>query len=162
MDSSEHREEAVSPPRREDVESIDGIVKALYESFSGPAGPRDWKRMRSLFTPGGRMMPAWPRENGGATIECFDLEGYIASRSPYLAANPLYEIETDRREDRFGNIAQVWSAYDGYHTLEEKPFFRGANSIQLFHDGDRWWVVSLLCYNEIEAERPRRPLPGGC
>lgn len=25
-----------------DVETIDGVIAALYESISGPAGPRDW------------------------------------------------------------------------------------------------------------------------
>src|ERR1043166_1704812 len=111
-------------PRPEDVESIDGIIKALYESISGPAGPRDWERLRSLFMPGGRMMPARPPEDGRATMECFDLEGYIASRSPYFAKDSLYEIETDRRVDLFGSIAQVWSTYTGYQILEERPFFR--------------------------------------
>jgi len=140
-------------PDRGDVESIDGIIKALYESISGPAGPRDWERLRSLFLPGTRMMPARPLEDGRATMECFDLEGYIVSRSPHFAENPLYEIEVDRRVDLFGSIAQVWSTYTGYHTLKEKPFFRGTNSIQLFHDGDRWWIVSLLCCNELYAAK---------
>lgn len=144
----------MSHTRREDVESIDGIVKALYECISGPAGPRDWDRTLSLFMPGGGMMPARPRGDGGATIERLDIEGYIASRSSYFFENPLHEVETDRRVDRFGNIAQVWSTYDGYRTLEEEPFFRGANSMQLFYDGDRWWIVSVLCYNEIDAEKP--------
>lgn len=143
----------MSHTRREDVESIDGIVKALYESINGPAGARDWDRMRSLFLPGGRMMPGRPRGAGGASMERLDIEDYIASRSAYFVENPLHEIEVDRRVDRFGNIAQVWSAYDGYRSLEEEPFFRGANSIQLFHDGDRWWIVSVLCYNELDAKR---------
>lgn len=147
--------------RREDFESIDGIVKAIYECISGPAGPRDWERMRSLFVPGGRMMPARPSGDGGAAMECLDLESYIASRSSYFVENPLHEIEVDRRVDRFGNIAQVWSAYNGYHALEEAPFFRGANSMQLFHDGDRWWIVSVLCCNELDTERVNHPLPGG-
>lgn len=136
--------------RREDVESVPGIVKALYESISGPAGPRDWDRLRSLFVPAGRMMPARPQGDRGATMECLDLEGYIASRRPYLDENPLYEVEIDQRIDRFG--AQVWSTYDGYHTLEEKPFFRGANSLQLLREEDRWWTVSVLCYNEFDTE----------
>ena len=144
----------MSHTRREDIESVDGIVKALYESISGPAGPRDWDRTRSLFMPGGRMMPGRPGGDGGATMECLDIEDYIASRSPDFVENPLHEVEVDRRVDRFGNIAQVWSAYDGYRTLEEEPFFRGANSLQLFHDGDRWWIVSLLCFNEIDSEKP--------
>ena len=34
-----------------DVASIDAIIEALYDVISGPTGePRDWDRMRSLFT----------------------------------------------------------------------------------------------------------------
>lgn len=141
----------MSYPRREDVESVSEIVKALYESISGPAGPRDWDRLRSLFVPAGRMLPAHLQEGGGTVLECLDLESYIASRSPYLDAHPLHEVEVDRRVDLFGHIAQVWSTYDGYHTLDEKPYFHGANSVQLLCDGGRWWIVSVLCYNEIET-----------
>lgn len=139
--------------RRDDVESVDAIVTALYESISGPAGPRDWDRMRSLFVPAGRMVPVRSLDDGTAAVECLDIESYIASRSPYLDENPLHEVEVGRRVDRFGQIAEVWSTYDGYHTLEEAPFFRGANSLQLFHDGDRWWIVSVLCYNQFDAAR---------
>ena len=35
----------------------------------------------------------------------------------------------------------------------EKPFLRGI--IQLFHDGNRWWVLSIAWDNE----RPGNPLP---
>lgn len=141
----------MSQPRREDVESIPGILKALYESISGPAGPRDWDRLRSLFVPAGRLLPARSQEDGRTTLECLDLESYIASRSPYLGTHPLHEVEVERRIECFGHIAQVWSSYEGYRTLEEKPWFHGANSVQLLCDGDRWWIVSVFCYNELDA-----------
>src|SRR4051794_4671809 len=42
-----------------DVESIDAILKALYEVISGPKGQaRDWDRFRSLFAPEARLIPA--------------------------------------------------------------------------------------------------------
>ena len=142
-------------PRREDVESIEGILNALYESISGPAGPRDWDRERSLFAPGGRLQPTRVKEEGGGVMDVFDVEGYIASRSPFFVQNDFHEIEVSRRVDRFGNIAQVWSQYEGRRSPDQEPFLRGINSIQLFHDGDRWWVVSVLWDNE----RPGNTLP---
>ena len=40
-----------------DAVSIDGVIKALYESISGPAGaPRQWERDRALYAPGALMM----------------------------------------------------------------------------------------------------------
>jgi hypothetical protein len=145
----------MSDPRREDVDSIDGIVRALYETISGPAGPRDWDRERSLLAPGARLQPTRPKEGGGGTMEVFDVEGYIASRTPFFAQNDFHEVEVSRRVDRFGNIAQVWSQYEGRRSPEGEPFMRGINSIQLFNDGDRWWIVSVLWDNE----RPGITLP---
>ena len=146
--------------RREDVESIEGILRALYEVISGPAGARDWDRERTLLHPQARLMPTRPKPDGGGTVEVFDGEGYIASRSPIFAENPFYEVEVARRIDRFGNIAQVWSVYESRRSLgDPEPFMRGINSIQLFHDGDRWWVMSVLWDNEREGN-PLPALPG--
>jgi hypothetical protein len=145
----------MSYPRREDVDSIEGIVKALYDNISGPAGPRDWDRERSLLAPGARLQPTRPKEGGGGTMEVLDIEGYIASRTPFFAQGDFYEVEVSRRVDSFGNIAQVWSQYEGRRSPEGEPFMRGINSIQLFNDGDRWWIVSVLWDNE----RPGSLLP---
>lgn len=135
-------------PRREDVDSIEGIVEALYETISGPAGPRDWDRERSLFAPGARLQPIRPKEEGGGVLNMLDIERYIESRTPFFARNDFWEVEVSRRVDRFGNIAQVWSRYEGRRSADGEPFLRGVNSIQLFHDGDRWWIISMLWDNE--------------
>ena len=141
--------------KREDVESIEGIVKALYEVISGPAGTRDWERERTLLHPAARLMPTRP-ESSGAVVDVFDCDGYIASRSPFFAANDFYEMEVANRVERFGNIAHVWSIYEYRRSPDDAaPFGRGINSIQLFHDGSRWWVLSVLWDNE----RPGNPLP---
>ncbi|HEY4595338.1 MAG TPA: hypothetical protein VIJ02_02975 [Thermoanaerobaculia bacterium] len=147
--------------RREDVESIEGIVKALYEVISGPAGARDWDRERTLIHPQGRLMPTRPRPEGGAGVEVFDTDGYIASRTPFFAANDFHEIETGHRIERFGNVAHVWSAYEGRRAPGGEILFRGINSIQLFHDGDRWWVMSVLWDNEREGNPLPADLAGG-
>ncbi len=56
----------VTPPaaQAKDVDSIDHIIAAAYDVISGPAGPRDWNRMRSLFCDGARLIPSW-RDNKG-------------------------------------------------------------------------------------------------
>jgi len=138
------------------VESIDTVIKALYETISGPAGPRDWDRERHLCAPGARLMPTRPRDDGSHSVQVFDTEGYIASRSQFFQENAFYEIEVSRREERFGNIAHAWSAYEGRRTPDGEVVLRGVNSIQLYHDGDRWWVLSVLWENE----KSEIPLPG--
>ena len=80
-------------PRCEDVESVEGIVKALYEVVSGAADTRGWDRERTLLHPQGRLMPSRPLPEGGAEVDVFDSEEYIASRSPFFAANDFRETE---------------------------------------------------------------------
>lgn len=134
-------------PRREDVESIDSIIRALYDNISGPAGSRDWDRERHLFVPNVHLMPTRNQEDGSHVLQILDREGYISTRTPFFESNDFYEWEVSRREERFGHIAHVWSAYEGSRTPGGEIILRGVNSIQLYHDGDRWWVVSMLWDN---------------
>lgn len=138
-----------------DVESIDAIVKALYESISGPAGKaRDWNRMRSLFIPGGRLMPTGKRPDGDVGMRVLEVNDFIASSGELIVKNGFTEVELARRTDQFGHIAHVFSTYEG--RMEKEPtILRGINSIQLMNDGSRWWVVSVFW----EAERPDMLLP---
>ena len=139
-----------------DVSSIDGVVRALYEVISGPAGAaRDWDRERRLFFPGGRLVPTKLGPEGRPIADVFDIEGYIASRAPMFEKDSFFETELARRTIVFGNIAHVLSSYELKRTPDGKPFVRGVNSIQLFHDGTRWWVLSIAWDNE----RPGNPLP---
>lgn len=65
------------------------------------------------------------------------------------------EREIARREELFGNIAHVFSTYEGVREGDPEPFVRGINSIQLLNDGSRWWIVSVYW----QAEGPVNPLP---
>ena len=51
-------------PRPEDVTSPDAIVKAMYDTISGPAGPRNHYRLRSLYLEGARLIPTGRRVHG--------------------------------------------------------------------------------------------------
>jgi len=137
--------------RSSDVESIDGIVAAIYDVISGPAGERDWDRERSLFLPGARLVPTRPLAEGGAVAEVLDVEGYIASRAPIFAAQSVWETEIARQVFVFGNLAHVLSCYELRRSSPaggELPVVRGVNSIQLFHDGRRWWIAAVIWDNE--------------
>src|SRR5215467_13957232 len=101
--------------RRSDVESIDGVVRALYEVISGPAGDRDWDRERSLFLPGARLVPTRPLPGHGAAAaaaDVLDVEGYIASRQPMFAVQSVWETEIARQTFVFGSVAHVLSSYE--------------------------------------------------
>lgn len=135
----------VPAPRADpaDVSSIDAIVRALYDVISGPAGERDWSRFRSLFAPGARLAPAAPGPDGAAPLRSIGVEEYVRGAGAYFRENAFHERETARREERFGNVANVMSAYDSRRAPDEEPFARGVNSITLVHAEGRWWVVSI-------------------
>jgi hypothetical protein len=148
---------SVPPADPADVESIESIVAALYDVISGPVGePRDWNRMRSLFAPGGRLMPTAPRPGGATGLRFMEVNDYIALSGATLEARGFREHEIARRVERFGDIAHVFSTYEGFQGDETEPFLRGINSIQLLDDGSRWWILSVYW----QAESPDNPLPG--
>jgi hypothetical protein len=139
-----------------DVASIDAIITAAYDGISGPPGERrDWDRERSLFYPGARLIPtAKPGTNDDLAPQMLDVDGFIARVEPYLAEDGFYEKEIARRIDQFGHIAHVWSVFESRHDADDpEPFIRGINSIQLFFDGDRWWIVNIYWQQE-SAEHP--------
>jgi len=143
-----------------DVESIDTIIGAVYDVISGPAGKkRDWDRERSLFIPGARLIPT-AVEAGRNDVDLaplvLDIEGYIARVKRLFEKSGFYEKEIARRAEQFGQIAHVWSTYESRHDPSDpKPFMRGINSIQLFNDGKRWWILSIYWQHEVA----RHPLP---
>ena len=55
----------------------------------------------------------------------------------------------------------VWSTYESYRTMDDPaPFARGINSIQLLHDGERWWIVNIYWAGEREGLTiPQQYLP---
>ncbi|HVE59631.1 MAG TPA: serine hydrolase [Pyrinomonadaceae bacterium] len=140
-----------------DVASIDAIIAALYDVISGDAGKkRDWNRLRSLFTPDGKMIPLAPKREGGFAAHYLTVDAYVERSGAYVEANGFFERELARKTEQFGNLAHVFSTYEGKHKLsDEKPFLRGINSIQLMNDGTRWWIVNI----SWEAERPDSLLP---
>jgi hypothetical protein len=137
----------------DDVESIDAIIAAAYDVISGPAGKkRDWERERSLFISGGRLIPTAAdagRNDVDLAPQVLDVEGYIARVEPLFEKKGFYEKEIARRIEQFGQIAHVWSTYESRHDPKDpEPFMRGINSIQLFNDGRRWWILSIYWQHE--------------
>jgi hypothetical protein len=148
-----------APPRANpaDVASLDAIVTALYDVISGPAGQaRDWNRFRSLFIPGARLIPSVHPPNATVRTAVWTPEQYAERAGANLTRNGFFEHEIGRSTDSFGAITQIFSAYESKRTAADpKPFARGINSIQLFNDGTRWYVVTIFW----DSERPDNPIP---
>lgn len=148
--------QAAPAPRPADVASSDAIVAALYQVISGDAGvPRDWNRFRSLFHPSGRLVPIGGPAEGPAVVRTLTPDDYIARAEPLLLQG-FHEREIARRVEHFGRLTHVFSTYDSRRAATDtEPFARGVNSIQLFDDGQRWWIISVYW----QSETPQFPLP---
>ena len=134
---------------REDVDTLDHIVVALYGVISGPSGEkRNWDRMRSLFIPNATMGAVVEAKDGKPRQLEFSLERYIETSGPYLEKIGFFEGEISRKTEMFGHIAHIFTTYESRHQPREKPFERGINSLQLFNDGERWWIRTILWEGE--------------
>lgn len=149
-------------PRADDVASPEAIVRAVYESISGPAEkdrPREWDRLRSLFLPDARfVLVSWlsPDGNEEKKLRAWDVESFIETARSFYHDSAFYEREIGRRVDRFGHIAHVFSAYESREGSEEsEPVSRGINSVQVVRAEGRWWIAHLVW----DVERPDRPIP---
>lgn len=141
-------------PSPADVSTIDGMIKAFYETISGPKGqPRQWSRDRTLYVKDVRFIQI---NKSGDTVrpEIMRYMDYVNGTNEFLVKDGFIEREINRVTHRFGNIAQVASTYE-WQTDEKKATGRGINIIQLFFDGTRWWISAV----SWEGERKDNPIP---
>jgi hypothetical protein len=143
-----------------DVESVDAIIAALYDVISGPAGQeRDWDRFRSLFVREAHLVPTVVTPDGTIRYVVWSPEEYVTRAGPQLEEVGFFEAEIGRVTERFGNIAHIFSTYESSLEEDADPVQRGINSIQLFWDGYRWWIVNILWDQERDDnEIPERYL----
>ena len=144
--------------RPADVASADAIIAALYDANTVMVDRKqDADRFRSLFLPGARLMPtAGPPQTGGtALIRVQTVDDYVRQASSGPPRHGFSEREIARTSEAFGNIMQIFSTYESRRDSTDAHPGRGINSIQLFNDGTRWWVVGVLWDNE----RPYKPIP---
>jgi len=142
----------------DDLSTLDGILHALYDSISGPAEQkRDLRRFRSLFAEDARLIRVVPADGDGpARMTVFDADGYFRAASEYFKQSGFFDREVARSAGGFGHVTHVFSTYESRHSADDpEPFARGVNSIQLFHDGARYWFVNIFW----DFERPDNPVP---
>ena len=134
----------------EDLAAIGAAIDEMYAMISGPRGPRDWSRQANCFHPDARQIRTFLDADGRPAMKAMGLADYAGDTAPYFATHDFYEVEIARRIDLFGNIAQVWSAYEARASLgDDRPERRGINSIQLFRDPDLGWrIMSMIWDNE--------------
>jgi hypothetical protein len=151
-------ESKVPAPDPKDVETIEAIITASYETISGAAGkPREWERMGSLFLPESRQIRTGNLDdNGRNSYKLMSTDDFVELTNDWLVENGFFETEIHRVVDQFGSIAQVFSTYESRRNADDPaPYLRGINTFQLFHDGRRWWIVNIMWRHES----PDLPIP---
>ena len=137
-----------------DVSTIDGIIKAFYETISGGKGvARQWSRDKTLYMPGVRFVGMSERD-GKIRASVMNHNQYVNGSNDFFVSEGFQEREINRVTRKFGNIAHVFSTYE-FWTEDKKEKTRGVNSIELFWDGTRWWI-SAASWDE---ERAGNPIP---
>jgi predicted metalloprotease with PDZ domain len=135
-----------------DVNSIDGLIKSLYQVISGPAGPRDWVRFRSLFHPEAYMAAV----NEKGELRKFSPAQYVQGNAPFFLKYSFMEKEIGRRVSEFGNIAQVFTSYEYQAGTTPPETKRGINSVELIKEKGRWYIMSITW----DEERGQNKIPG--
>ncbi len=143
-------------PRPEDVSTLDGIMKAFYETISGPAGqPRQWGRDRTLYISGVRFVSTNVSRDGTIVARVMDHQAYVDGVDGYFVNGGFFEREIHRATQTFGNITHVFSTYESRLKSDGPVIARGINSVELFNDGKRWWIAAAIW----DDERPNNPIP---
>ncbi|MDX1578121.1 MAG: hypothetical protein R3266_06540, partial [Gemmatimonadota bacterium] len=146
---------AAQEPATVEVGTLDGIIRAYYDVVSGPAGEApDRERDRFLHHPEALVAITGVDRDGRPVLRRMTLDGYHDAFGG-ARAEPFWEYEIHREVQRFGNLAHVWSTYASSREPGGEPFARGINSIQLYHDGDRWWILGWV----FDSERAGNPIP---
>ncbi|MEL7834219.1 hypothetical protein [Fodinibius sp. Rm-B-1B1-1] len=139
----------------DDVDNIDGIITAMYDVISGPAGERDWQRFGNLFKDGVSMAAITQTEDGELRYVSMTPDQYIERNDEYFTNNDFWEEEMDREVFQFGEIATVQTSYIIKSGKDGEVTHRGVNSVQLVYDQSRWWITNITW----NSEREDNPIP---
>lgn len=127
-----------------DVSSVSGIINALYDVISGEAGaPRDWERFKFLFGKDAKLIPTNKSTTGVFGYRTMTPEEYITMFSTRIKTG-FFEKELKHELDSYRTIAHVFSTYETRESKNGPITNRGINSIQLFYDQQRYYIVNIF------------------
>lgn len=122
--------------------AIDALATAFFAAFCNEHGPVDLSCLDDLCLPEARIVKAV-----GATLESYDLAGFIAPRMVLLNGGRLCgfsERECESRTDVFGNIAQRWSRYRKRGMLDGVWFeTEGWKTLQCVRTPQGWRIAAV-------------------
>jgi hypothetical protein len=140
----------------DEVGTLDGIIKAYYDVVTVKKGEKvSYERDSLLHAPGAVLGMAQYDKSGKVALKIISLKAFHLQSDSTLEADGFYEKEIRRRVEKFGAIYHVWSTYETKKTEEGLVEERGINSIQLYFDGNRFWILSWF----FDTENKGRQIP---
>lgn len=140
----------------DNVSTLDGIIKAYYDVVCVKKGGKVYFERDSLLhwkdvRVGGVSMT----KNGKPTIGFVTLKKYHELSDSHAEKDGFDEKEISRKTEKFGAIYHVWSTYESRNEPGGPVIERGINSIELFNDGTRFWILGWF----YDGERKDNPIP---
>ncbi len=133
---------------KDDVKTIDAIMKASYEVVSGEKGAqRQWERDNYLHHPKA-VYSYYSKEQKKQAY--YTLQEFHEETENMVFHTDFYESEINREVRVFGNIAQVWSTYETRLEKNGEVERRGINSVQLVYENNRWYIISWIFCGESD------------
>lgn len=126
----------------DDVSTLDGIIKAYYDVVTIPKGGKiSYERDSLLHIAGVRVGSAGIDAKGNPVLHYTSLREYHRESDAYMEKDGFYEHETSRQVKNVRNIYHVWSSYESKNSPDGKVIAQGTNSIELYFDGKRFWIL---------------------
>jgi hypothetical protein len=140
----------------DNIGTLDGIIKAYYDVVTVKKGEKpSYQRDSTLHVPNVNVGWATRSKDGKTVVKYVSLKEYHRLSDGALAASGFDEREISRKVENFGAIYHVWSTYESRNTKTGPVIERGINSIELFYDGARFWLLGWF----FDNERKDNPIP---
>lgn len=140
----------------DEVGTLDGIIKAYYDVVTVKKGEKvSYERDSCLHVPNALVGSAQKGRGGKVSLKLITLKQFHQASDAFLEKDGFWEKEISRRVENFGAIYHVWSTYETKNVEDGPVIERGINSIQLYFDGTRFWILSWIFDNESKEQ----PIP---
>lgn len=142
-----------------DVQSVDNIIAALYHVICGePGETRDWNRFKYLFAPDAKLIPTIKNQDGKNAYRALTPDEYVQLFSSRIPTG-FFERELHRVTEQFGTVTHAFSSYETRERKDGPVTNRGINSIQLFYDGSRYYIMNVFwCAESMGYTLPEKYL----
>nr|WP_294943605.1 hypothetical protein [uncultured Mucilaginibacter sp.] len=140
----------------DNVSTLDGIMKAYYDVVTVKKGDKpSYQRDSSLHIPDPRCGAVRTKKDGSKVFDYMTLKEFHKRSDEFLTQEGFVETEIGRKVEQFGNIYHVWSTYESRNTPDGPVIERGINSIEMYNDGKRFWIIAWY----FDEESKTNPIP---